>query len=767
MGGMALATFLPQLPAESPPEEGDCPTCVGGLNDTLGSCGSSRACKSSYDDSGIRGKRMRLSATSPSSSACANPSRSHFVDARAAVRKTARRRSVGPLAAMAPETPSDPARVPDKNFSLSGSIYDTLEQADYTDLCLDPYGEDCQQGAMPYPLCSVPPLDPDACTLRIFAINDVYILDHYPHMKACIDAHANGDNTIVTLAGDFLAPSLLSGLDQGHGCVDVMNATGLTHVCFGNHECDVPFPDMLNRIKESRFKWISTNMALPTDSIPPLPEWDVITVRGGGQERRVGLLGLLTEDPGLYRQGSYGDAVIEPVAAAFERAWGVMSDMGVDAVIPMTHQDMPLDVELAKQWGPGGARWQQQEHRAGKLSPLRVILGGHDHEVMYERHAGCKIIKAGAEAEYIAVVDVIWETPETTIPQVRAALVDAMDFLADPQVSERVAGHYQRVDEVKRAPLCPVPAGVKLSSKNSRFQQTTVGSLLCSAMRDGFLCDGCLFNGGGIRSNRDYPDDTEFFFLSDLEAEMPFNNELVCVEMPGRVVSDIVAYTRSGAFKSPAVEYGGFMQMDDEMRFCEETMQVTHIRNEPIDMDATYSIVVTLIHLQGIDNIKPMKEFAKTLPFLPNDGIPCKMVIVNYFSRLMWLMMGGWSELNSGSEYVTRDDFINAAKAKFDPEFVVDQVFNKCDLDGDGRVSKVDMVASVLFTGYLYDIEHNGVLNRQQVHDFAERVLGCPVEDELVDQIMSSYDLDGSGLINVHEMRRASHPGVIAEQVVV
>lgn len=64
---------------------------------------------------------------------------------------------------------------------------------------------------MPYPLCSVPPLDPDACTLRIFAINDVYILDHYPHMKACIDAHANGDNTIVTLAGDFLAPSLLSG----------------------------------------------------------------------------------------------------------------------------------------------------------------------------------------------------------------------------------------------------------------------------------------------------------------------------------------------------------------------------------------------------------------------------------------------------------------------------------------------------------------------------------------------------------------------------
>ena len=57
----------------------------------------------------------------------------------------------------------------------------------------------------------IPPLDPTACTLRVFAVNDVYMLDHYPHLKACVDAHSNGKNTIVTLAGDFLAPSMLSG----------------------------------------------------------------------------------------------------------------------------------------------------------------------------------------------------------------------------------------------------------------------------------------------------------------------------------------------------------------------------------------------------------------------------------------------------------------------------------------------------------------------------------------------------------------------------
>eukprot|EP00951_Prasinocladus_malaysianus_P029733 scaffold276144_cov53-Prasinocladus_malaysianus.AAC.1 len=236
---------------------------------------------------------------------------------------------------------------------------------------------------------------------------------------------------------------------------------------------------------------------------------------------------------------------------------------------------------------------------------------------------------------------------------------------------------------------------------------------------------------------------------------MPFNNELVCVDMPGRVVSEIVAYSRYPSKQSPPEEYGGFMQMDDGMRFCDETMRVTHIKNEPLDPDKMYSIVTTLIHLQGIDSIPPMVEYAKTLPYLPHDGVPCKMVIVNYFSRLMWLMMGSWNDLCiPGSEYVSREAFVEMAKNKFDGDFVVDQVFNRCDFDGDGRVSKADMVAAVLFTGFLYDNKHEGKLHREQVHEFAENVLGCSVENELVEELMLIFDSSRDGAISIDEMRR-------------
>lgn len=55
---------------------------------------------------------------------------------------------------------------------------------------------------------------------------------------------------------------------------------------------------------------------------------------------------------------------------------------------------MADDIEMARRWGPKGSRWAECGQRAvGGVPPLGVILGGHDHEIMYENVAGCQIIK--------------------------------------------------------------------------------------------------------------------------------------------------------------------------------------------------------------------------------------------------------------------------------------------------------------------------------------------------------------------------------------
>ena len=46
-------------------------------------------------------------------------------------------------------------------------------------------------------------------TLRIIAVNDVYVLDNFPALNTLIKANST-PNIITVLAGDFVAPSLLS-----------------------------------------------------------------------------------------------------------------------------------------------------------------------------------------------------------------------------------------------------------------------------------------------------------------------------------------------------------------------------------------------------------------------------------------------------------------------------------------------------------------------------------------------------------------------------
>ena len=68
---------------------------------------------------------------------------------------------------------------------------------------------------------------PRGPTLRVVSINDVYSLENLRRLKNLVRHHAvtdPADAMIVALAGDFLAPSILSSLDYGRGMVDCLNA---------------------------------------------------------------------------------------------------------------------------------------------------------------------------------------------------------------------------------------------------------------------------------------------------------------------------------------------------------------------------------------------------------------------------------------------------------------------------------------------------------------------------------------------------------------
>ena len=67
-------------------------------------------------------------------------------------------------------------------------------------------------------------------------------------------------NTIFTLGGDTLSPSVETRTYKGAQMIDAWNAVGIDYAVFGNHEFDVKTDVLLERMKESKFQWLGANV---------------------------------------------------------------------------------------------------------------------------------------------------------------------------------------------------------------------------------------------------------------------------------------------------------------------------------------------------------------------------------------------------------------------------------------------------------------------------------------------------------------------------
>ncbi|MDB4939541.1 MAG: hypothetical protein JWP87_6513 [Labilithrix sp.] len=482
-------------------------------------------------------------------------------------------------------------------------------------------------------------------TLRIVAVNDVYTLENLPRLRTLVEHHRSTDPAdvlLVTLAGDFVAPSMLSSLDSGRGMVDCMKMVGVTHAIFGNHEDDVPTEALKKRIDELGATWLSTNVTFD----PPLPRSQVLTIG----RVRVGLVGVVMNDPSSYRRPPFGGGAMTPAnAAARAEAARLIRDQGCACVIPLTHQPANDDRQLAR---------EQRE------PPFPVIVGGHEHVVVLEEVMGTYLVKAASDALHAAVIDLAWplEAPPAgafDLPAVRVRIDDVARYDEDPALRARVDEHMSAVSELEAATLMTIPPGVALSSIGARAQQTSIGSLICSAVRSALGADGCIVNGGGIRGARAYETRVTY---GDLKAELPFDNEVVVVSLPGRVLREAIVASRARA----PVESGSFLQVDERM-IVDEHDVVTAVAGTPFDPDREYRIALVRELLMGLDHIEPLVRWATDNPSkVPpaGSGRETKLVLVDAFSVALWRAMGGFDEVDTNHDGVVTEAEVFAAAAR-------------------------------------------------------------------------------------------------------
>jgi 2',3'-cyclic-nucleotide 2'-phosphodiesterase (5'-nucleotidase family) len=509
---------------------------------------------------------------------------------------------------------------------------------------------------------------PEMARLRIVSINDVYSLENLPRMKSLVFHHAASDPAdvmLVVLAGDFLAPSILSSLDAGRGMVECLNDIGVTHVVFGNHEDDVSIEELRKRVRELHATWLATNVH---GFEPPLPASEVIDVAGV----KVGLVGVVIEDETLYRRPPFGGAEVEPANAAALREAARLVEQGCASVVAITHQDLEGDRALA---------------RSGRFA---AIVGGHEHDVHLETVQGTWLVKAGADAAHAVVTDLAWSG--TGAPKVTARLDDAARYPEDARLRAIVDGHTKRVHELETATIVHLEKGTVLSSIGTRSRQTSMGTLVCSLVRDALEADACLFNGGGIRGAREYRGRVTY---GDIKAEVPFDNEVVVARLPGAVVREAVTASRAHA---PA-EWGGFLQVDD--RIAAPSDVVTHLDGAPLDEARTYKVAIVRDLFVGLDHIEPLMRFAREHPeAVPpaGSGREIKLVLVDACAVTLWEELGGFDAVDMNHDgRVTASEIATAvARATGDAPSAITAglVIHAIDLDHDLAISPEEAAAA-------------------------------------------------------------------------
>jgi NADPH:quinone reductase-like Zn-dependent oxidoreductase/2',3'-cyclic-nucleotide 2'-phosphodiesterase (5'-nucleotidase family) len=535
-------------------------------------------------------------------------------------------------------------------------------------------------------------------TRRKVAFNDVYSLENLPRLRTLVEHHRKtnpADVFLVTLAGDFVGPSVLSSLDAGRGMVACMRMVGVTHAIFGNHEDDIPPVALRKRITELGATWLSTNVAFD----PPLPRSQVLAVG----RVKVGLVGVVMTDGATYHRPPFGGAALTDANdAARAEAARLLHEEGCACVIPLTHQPLSDDRALA---------------RAQREPPFPVIIGGHEHVVVLEELDGTWLVKSQSDAVHAAVIDLEWPEAEGNQPAVHIRIDDVALYAEDPAERALVDKHLSAVKDLEAATLMTIPPGTVLSSVGTRAKQTSIGTLVCTAVREALGAEGCIINGGGIRASREYKSHITF---GDLKMEVPFDNEIVVVSLPGHILREAIAASRA---RAPA-ESGSFLQVDDRLEVDAHGM-LTTVHGAPLDPQRDYSVAVVRELLFGLDHIEPLVRWAEQnaskVPAI-GSGRETKLILVDAFSMALWRSMGGFDEVDTDGDGMVTEAEVFAAVARVTAEpashLTAGFVVRALDTNHDNHISREE-AASALPPGRRVVVSQFGETPLQAVAQYA------------------------------------------------
>lgn len=383
-------------------------------------------------------------------------------------------------------------------------------------------------------------------------------------------------HTLYVLGGDTLAPSVASNIFKGRQMIAVWNATGLDLAVLGNHEFDFGDSVLRERMKESRFQWLGTNVVdrrtgRPFGDTPPT----VVREFGGV---KVGFFGLLTPDTKQTSSASPDVDFRDPCTTAKD-AISQLNKQGARVVVALTHMSIVEDKQLAR-CAPG----------------LAAIVGGHEHSVITSLSAGTPIFKMGSDAVNLGRIDLLISKRTGELESVDWEIIPVTDQIKDdPESAAVVAEFEKKLSAELDQPVGTTTVALDARQETNRTRETNLGSFIADAYRRQTGAEVALVNGGSIRSNQTYGPGP--LTKRDVLSILPFENSIVKIEVTGAQLRAALEHGVARAREEP--EAGRFPQVSgvrfsfDARRPAGSRLTSVEVGGRPLDDKKTYTLALS------------------------------------------------------------------------------------------------------------------------------------------------------------------------------
>lgn len=332
-------------------------------------------------------------------------------------------------------------------------------------------------------------------------------------------------NTLFLFSGDTISPSVESNTKigdqrlQGRQMIEAWNLIGLDYAALGNHEFDFGPNTLLDRIKESKFKWLAANVIdKKTGKIfADTPEFVVREFEGV----KIGIFGLLLPDT-LKTSRTDGAVDIHDPCATAAQVIPKIRAAGAQVIVALTHLSMAEDKQLAR------------------CSGVDVIIGGHEHTLLESMAGHTPIFKMTSDAREMGRIDLNISRSTGKVES-----IDWKVYPVDETVNEDVAlaplhakygGLLKSLDQVIGKTRVPL----EMRSSDVRRKESNMGDFIADLYRTSTGADVALVNGGSIRADTviKIGDVTR----RDVLAILPYNNKIVKIEISGAVLRAALEY---------------------------------------------------------------------------------------------------------------------------------------------------------------------------------------------------------------------------------